>query len=223
MTNNPHVGGKYINKYLNIDRPTPTEETKTSCSIASWGCPAGVALGGGGGYPYPPREMESGVTFDEVEAAADSTNQLEPPPAATITQTQGEQGIPLTPAVPALGLPLPPAAPVVGGGDEPTPTPTSTCGGRRPWGGPTAPQAGMRHTPVLTPSFKNWGTQCTARLPLRPTCSSWEPLVTWQVGWRSTILLSMFSNLSVLGHAQGSNTYLHDSHPRSVLLHRIRH
>ena len=71
------------------------------------GMSSGGGIGGGWGYPYPPREMESGVTFDEVEAAADSTNQLEPPPAATITQTQGEQGIPLTPAVRSCLLKLP--------------------------------------------------------------------------------------------------------------------
>jgi hypothetical protein len=69
---------------------------------------------GGGGDTLP--TAENGVTFDEEEAAADFANQLGLPPAASITQTQGEQGIPLPPAV---GIPLSPAAPAVGGGMNP--------------------------------------------------------------------------------------------------------
>ena len=72
---------------------------------------------GGGGDTLP--TAENGVTFDDVEAVANFTNQLGPTPAASITQTQGEQGIPLPPAV---SIPLPPATPTpagLGGGQQP--------------------------------------------------------------------------------------------------------
>jgi hypothetical protein len=78
---------------------------------------------GGGGDTLP--TTENGVSFDNVEAGADFANQLGPPPAASITQTQGEQGIPLPPAV---GIPLPPAAPAVGGGMNPPPPPHQPAG-----------------------------------------------------------------------------------------------
>ena len=44
---------------------------------------------GGGGVALP-TVARNGVTFDEVEATADFVNQLGPPPAADITQTQGD-------------------------------------------------------------------------------------------------------------------------------------
>ena len=43
---------------------------------------------GGGGDALP--TAVSGVTFDKVEATADFVNQLGPPPAEVIMQTQGD-------------------------------------------------------------------------------------------------------------------------------------
>jgi hypothetical protein len=43
---------------------------------------------GGGGDALT--TAENGVMFDEVEATADFENQLGPPPAGAITQTQGD-------------------------------------------------------------------------------------------------------------------------------------
>jgi hypothetical protein len=43
-----------------------------------------------GGGDALPTAARNGVTFDEGEATADFLNQLGPPPAADITQTQGE-------------------------------------------------------------------------------------------------------------------------------------
>ena len=80
--------------------------------------------GSGGGRDTLPT-AENGVTFDNVEAAANFANQLGPPLAVSITQTQGEQGIPLPPAV---GIPLPPAAPAVGGGMNPPRPPHQQAG-----------------------------------------------------------------------------------------------
>ena len=87
----------------------------------------GMSSGGGsrGGGDALPTAV-NGVTFDEVEATADFENQLGPPPARVITQTQGN--------APTAGY-IPPAPPVVGGGNEPTPTPTPTS---RHGGGATA-------------------------------------------------------------------------------------
>ena len=145
---------------------------------------------GGGGDTLP--TAGNGVTFDDVEAAADFTNQLGPPSAVSVRQTQREQGIPLPPAVPVLGVPLPPAALAVGGGMNPPPPPPQQAGAAG-LGGANSPP-GMRHTPASTPSFKNWGTQCMTRQPSRPSspCSSGEPLATWQIGRRSAVLWSMF-------------------------------
>ena len=63
--------------------------------------------GSGGGGDALPTAARNGVTFDEVEATADFVNQLGPPPAADITQTQGD--------APAAGYILPPALPGVEG------------------------------------------------------------------------------------------------------------
>jgi hypothetical protein len=57
----------------------------------------GMSSGGGsGGGEDTPRTTGNGVTFNDVEGAADFANQLGPPLTASIMQTQGEQqGIPL--------------------------------------------------------------------------------------------------------------------------------
>ena len=48
-----------------------------------------IGNGSGGGWDTLPTG-ENRVTFDEVEATADFENQLGPPPAGLVTQTQGE-------------------------------------------------------------------------------------------------------------------------------------
>jgi hypothetical protein len=101
------------------------------------GMSSGGSSGGGG---HTLRTTGNGVTFDDVEAAANFANQLGPPPAASITQTQGEQGIPLPPAAPpAMGIPLPPAAPVVRGGMNPPPPPPQQAGAAGLGGGQRPP------------------------------------------------------------------------------------
>ncbi len=61
--------------------------------------------GSGGGTDALPTgaARRTGVAFDEIEATADFANQLGPPPAADITQTQGD--------APAADYILPPAPP----------------------------------------------------------------------------------------------------------------
>jgi hypothetical protein len=112
--------------------------------------------GSGGGGDALPTAARNGVTFDEIEATADFANQLGPPPAADITQTQGD--------APAAGYILPPALPGVGGGLSPPPSPPQQAG----MGGGSSPP-GRRHTPASTPSSKNWGERCTTRHPFRPS------------------------------------------------------
>ena len=51
------------------------------------GLSSGSGSGGGGDALTT---VENGVTFDEVEATADFENQLGPPPAGAIMQTQGD-------------------------------------------------------------------------------------------------------------------------------------
>ena len=71
---------------------------------------------------------ENRVTFDEFEATADFENQLGPPPAGLVTQTQGE--------APTAGD-IPPAPPGVGGGMNPPPPPPQQAGmeeGQQPTG-----------------------------------------------------------------------------------------
>ena len=69
------------------------------------GLSIGNDSGGRGGDALP--TAENIVTFDEVEATADFLeNQLGPPPAGLITQTQGD--------APTAGY-IPPAPPGVGG------------------------------------------------------------------------------------------------------------
>ncbi len=82
------------------------------------GLSSGNSSGGGG--DALPTAARNGVTFDEGEATADFLNQLGPPPAADITQTQGE--------APAAGYVLPPALPGVGGGLNPHPPPPQQAG-----------------------------------------------------------------------------------------------
>jgi hypothetical protein len=84
--------------------------------------------GGNGGGGDTLTTAGNGVTFDDVEAVADFANQLGPPPTASVTQTQGEQGISFPLAFPALGFLLPPAAPAVGGGMNPPPPPPQQAG-----------------------------------------------------------------------------------------------
>ena len=58
----------------------------------------GLSIGngsGGGGDTLPTGENR--VTFDDVEATADFENQLGPPPAGLVTQTQGEAHMALDP------------------------------------------------------------------------------------------------------------------------------
>ena len=81
---------------------------------------------GGGGDALPTVLNE--VTFDEVEATADFANQLGPPPAGDITQTQED-------APPAVGIPLPLAPPGVRGGMIPPPPPPQQAGAAGPWEG----------------------------------------------------------------------------------------
>ena len=51
-------------------------------------------LTGGGGTPEGANNTNDGITFDEVDAAADFENQLRPPPlATTITQQQGDDEV----------------------------------------------------------------------------------------------------------------------------------
>ena len=100
---------------------------------------------GGGGDTLP--TAENGVTFDEEEAAADFANQLGLPPAASITQTQGEQGIPLPPAV---GIPLSPAAPAVGGGMNPPHPHINKQGPQASGGGANSPP---HHPPRLISDY----------------------------------------------------------------------
>ena len=91
------------------------------------GLSSGNSSGGGG--DALPTAARNGVTFDEVEATADFANQLGPPPAVDITQTQGD--------APAAGYILPPALPGVGGGMNPPPTPPQHAGrggGQQPTG-----------------------------------------------------------------------------------------
>ena len=91
----------------------------------------GLASGGGsggGGNTLPP--AGNGVTFNEVEATADFANQLGPPPADVITQTQGK-------AQTAGNIPAQPAPPGVGGGTNPPPPPPQQAGmggGQQPTG-----------------------------------------------------------------------------------------
>ena len=73
----------------------------------------GGSRGGGDALPT----TENGVTFDKVEATADFANQLGPPPADVITQTQGE--------APTAGNGMNPPHPhpnkqAWGGGQQPT-------------------------------------------------------------------------------------------------------
>ena len=85
--------------------------------------------GSGGGGDALPTAARNGVTFDEGEATANFVNQLGPPPAADITQTQGD--------APATGYFLPPALPGVGGGMNPPPPPPQQAGmggGQQPIG-----------------------------------------------------------------------------------------
>jgi hypothetical protein len=71
---------------------------------------------GGGGDALPIPTAVNGVTFGELEATADFANQLGPPPAEVITQTQGD-------APTAGNIPRHPAPPGVGGGMNPPPPP----------------------------------------------------------------------------------------------------
>ena len=82
----------------------------------------GLSSGGGsgGGGDALPTAARNGVTFDKGEAAADFLNLLGPPPAADITQTQGD--------APAAGHFLTPALPGVGGGVNPQPPPPQQAG-----------------------------------------------------------------------------------------------
>ena len=89
------------------------------------GLSSGSGSGGGGDALTT---VENGVTFDEVEATADFENQLGPPPAGAIMQTQGD--------APTAGV-YSPGPPGGRGGNEPTPTPTPTSrhgGGQQPTG-----------------------------------------------------------------------------------------
>ncbi len=110
-----------------------------------------------GGGDALPTAARNGVTFDEGEATADFLNQLGPPPAADITQTQGE--------APAAGYVLPPALQGVGGGLNPHPPPPQQTG----MGGGGSSPPGRRHTLASTPSSNNWGERCTTLHPLRPS------------------------------------------------------
>jgi len=107
---------------------------------------------GGGGDALP--TAVNGLTFDDVEATADFENQLGPPPAGIITQTQVD--------APTAGV-FPPAPP--GGGGAPPPPPPQQAG----MGGGSSSPPGMRHTLASTPSSKNWGVRCTTRHPFRPS------------------------------------------------------
>ena len=81
---------------------------------------------GGGGDALP--TAVNGLTFDDVEATADFENQLGPPPAGVITQTQGD--------APTAGY-IPPAPPGIGGGMNPPPFPPQQAGmggGQQPTG-----------------------------------------------------------------------------------------
>jgi hypothetical protein len=81
---------------------------------------------GGGGEALPTGENR--VTLDEVEATAEFENQLGPPPAGLVTQTQGE--------APTAGY-IPPPPPGVGGGMNPPPPPRQQAGmrgGQQPTG-----------------------------------------------------------------------------------------
>jgi hypothetical protein len=93
----------------------------------------GLASGGGsrgGGDALP--TADNGVTFNEVEATANFANQLGPPKADAITQTQGE--------APTVGnSPIHPPPPGVGGGMNPPPPPpppqqAGMNGGQQPTG-----------------------------------------------------------------------------------------
>ncbi len=129
----------------------------------------GLAGGSGGGGNAPPTAARNGVMFDEIEAMADFTNQLGPPPAADIiTQTQGD--------APAAGHIFPPAPPGVGGGTNPPPPPPQQAG-----------MGGGHQTP------RDAAERCTTRKPFRPSsrCNYGEPRVTWQIGRLSANSWSM--------------------------------
>jgi hypothetical protein len=92
-----------------------------------WGLSSGGGSGGGG--DALPTAV-NGVTFDKVEAMANFANQLGPPPAEVITQTQGD--------APTVGnIPHHPPPPGVGGGMNPPPPPPQQAGmggGQQPTG-----------------------------------------------------------------------------------------
>ena len=127
---------------------------------APWGHQGGGPGGRVGNHPRPqgPEGGRRGVSFEEDSEDYDF-DQLGPPPAADITQTQGD--------APAAGdILVPPAIPGGGGGGVNPPPPPPQQAGR---GGGNSPPEGIRHTPASTPSSKNWGGKCTTRLPSRPS------------------------------------------------------
>ena len=81
------------------------------------GLSSGSGSGGGGDALTT---VENGVTFDEVEATADFENQLGPPPAGAIMQTQGD--------APTAGYIPPPPPRGRGGGMNPPPPPPQQAG-----------------------------------------------------------------------------------------------
>ena len=170
----------------------PTEKTKPSCLTASWGCPAGAAVGGGRGYPTHHGKWRD---FQQSEGNGQLCKPVEATTGGVCHANARGTRLSPPPGCPGFGFSPPPGHTGGRGWNEPTPTPTSTSWGRRPWGGGNSPP-GMSHTLASTLSLANWGTQCTTWQPSRPSspCSSREPLATWQIGRRSTILWSMFNN-----------------------------
>ena len=170
------------------------------------GLSSGNSSGGGGGAL--PTAARNGVTFDEVETTADFVNQLGPPLAADITQTQGE--------APAAGYFLPPALPGVGGGMNPPPPPPQQAGmggGQQPIGEEAA-YSGIDSVLQKLGGKMYDPASIQAELALQLRGTPGDP----------TRVRGQCARIpGVFGHAGKSNTCLHDPHPRCVLLPCIRH
>jgi len=170
--------------------------------------------GGSGGVGDALPTGVNGVTFDKVKATADFANQLGLPPAEVIAQTQGD-------APTAGNIPRHPPPPGVGGGNEPTPTPTPTS---RHGGGATAHRGfGILRHRLRHPKIGGQDVRPGNHLGLARRAAKGNP---WRPG-KSDVIPRVCGQCSrvpgVFGHARKSNTCLHDSHPQSVLLPRVRH
>ena len=158
---------------------------------------------GGGGDALP---AVNGLTFDDVEATADFENQLGPPPAGFITQPEGDG--------PNAGY-TPPAPPGVGGGMNPPPPPPqqAVMGGGQQTPGDAAYSSIDSILQKLGGIHSGQARSATKGNPGRPGKSDGFPRIRGQC----TRIPGIF------GHAGESNTCLHDSHPRRILLPHVRH